>query len=388
MTRQTRRALPVAAAAAVLAWSLWTSSAVAHESLTTTVLFNREIVRVLNKHCVMCHAAGSLSFPLETYEQTFLQGRAIRSRALDRHMPPWSAVSGYGSFANDNGLTLREVQFIVSWVEGSGPRTGGTVFLNVATAKGSATSQVRAQPDFDRWQLGEPSSTRQLPDVTIDSGQKPATRRSVVDLGLQKESWLRGFEYRPGDRRVVTSAVFTVQETGQWLGNWTPWYGFASLPSDVAFRLPAGAHIVADVQYRGTTEQVVDKGTLGLYLSDGPAKASPADLVLNAQPRSQPVGKDAIRLSDEAKLTAATTVLALRPEIGPGITSVEVRARRPDGGSEILLYVKNLSMEWPTSYVFRKPVDLPAGTVLALIAYADGGVEPAAKGLRLTVSHY
>jgi hypothetical protein len=27
-----------------------------HETLTTTVLFDREIVRILNKHCVMCHA--------------------------------------------------------------------------------------------------------------------------------------------------------------------------------------------------------------------------------------------------------------------------------------------------------------------------------------------
>ena len=40
-------------------------------------------------------------------------------------MPPWAAVPGYGQFVNDNSLTLRETQFIVSWVEGLGPRNAG-----------------------------------------------------------------------------------------------------------------------------------------------------------------------------------------------------------------------------------------------------------------------
>jgi len=29
-----------------------------HETVNTTVLFDREIVRILNRHCVMCHADG------------------------------------------------------------------------------------------------------------------------------------------------------------------------------------------------------------------------------------------------------------------------------------------------------------------------------------------
>src|SRR5215470_13618859 len=94
------------------------TAALSHETLTTTVLFDREIVRILNKHCVMCHTDSGPSFPLETYEQTWLQGRKVRAGVIARHMPPWSAVPGYGQFANDNSLTLREAQFVVSWVEG------------------------------------------------------------------------------------------------------------------------------------------------------------------------------------------------------------------------------------------------------------------------------
>lgn len=35
-----------------------------HETLTTTVLFDREIVRILSRHCVMCHVENGPSFPL------------------------------------------------------------------------------------------------------------------------------------------------------------------------------------------------------------------------------------------------------------------------------------------------------------------------------------
>ena len=34
---------------------------------------------------------------------------AIKEEILERRMPPWSAVSGYGHFVNDMSLTGREV---------------------------------------------------------------------------------------------------------------------------------------------------------------------------------------------------------------------------------------------------------------------------------------
>src|SRR3954471_18215589 len=104
----------------------------AHETVNTTVLFDREIVRILNSHCVMCHVEGGPSFPLATYEQVWVQKRKISAAVLARHMPPWAAFSGYGKFVNENAVTLRESQFIVSWMEGLGPRNAGKVFTNTA----------------------------------------------------------------------------------------------------------------------------------------------------------------------------------------------------------------------------------------------------------------
>ncbi len=73
-----------------------------------------------------------------------------------------AGVAGYGQFANDNSLTLRESQFLVSWVEGLGPRNGGNVFLNVSDPRAPARQEVRASAHVGHWQLGEPDLVRQL----------------------------------------------------------------------------------------------------------------------------------------------------------------------------------------------------------------------------------
>jgi hypothetical protein len=304
-----------------------------HETLTTTVLFDREIVRVINKHCVMCHTENGPSVPLETYEQTWLQGRKIRSEVIARHMPPWPAVPGYGQFANDNSLTLRETQFVVSWVEGLGPRNSGTVFTNVIDTSGKPREAVRAKAEFGHWQLGQPNLTVQF-------------KNKIADLGLKEPRRIRAIEYMPGDRRSLHAAFFKIQETGEWIGAWTPWYGFIELPTGTAFQLPVGAHIVSDA---------TDNGTLGLFFADKPTPNTMSDLVVNA------------------KTTIASDMHAvvMRLEISKEVKSVEVSARRLDGGTDVLLFAKDFQSDWPTPYIFKEPVLLRRGTVVSVVA--NGG---------------
>jgi hypothetical protein len=344
-----------------------------HETLTTTVLFDREIVRILDRHCVMCHTDRGPSFPLETYEQTWLQGRKIRAGIIARHMPPWPAVPGYGQFVNDNSLTLRETQFLVSWVEGLGPRNSGTVFTNVADAAGPRQA-VRAKPEFDHWQLGKPGQILQLDEHTVEPGQGNSIQRTVVDTGFAAERRVRGVEFMPGDRRVVRAAFFTVQETGQWIGSWTPWYGFSEAPSNTSYRLPAGSHIVADIHYRGARDRVVERGTVGLFFADKPALTI-SDLVLDAK---TPGRGDPYRA--ETLLAADTHAIALRIEPAAGVKSVEVDERRADGSTQVLLFAKDIPADWPTPFLLKDSVTLRRGSILSVTAYAGP--------VKLTLSRY
>ncbi len=383
-SRDTGRYAVVALIAAVC--GLWTPRVVGHETTRSTVFFDREIVKLLNRRCVMCHARNSLAFSLETYEETFLRSRDIRAQVLARHMPPWAAVPGVGQFANDNRLTLRETQFVVGWVESLGRRSPGGVFLNVVDPDASPRAVIRAEPRFDLWRLGTPDLTWQLAAQNIEAG-KAQIRQAVIDLGLAQERFVRGLEFQPGDRRTLRAASFSIEKTGQWLGSWTPWYGFIGLPDGVRYRFPAGTRIVADLRYQGIAEPVVDRGTLGALLSDRPG-LSPTDLLLEARGRGEAAGNSR-KLIATTRVEQATYLLALRPDIQAGITSVELAATRPDGQTEVLFFAKNFSLDWPTSYVFRDPVLVPAGAELRLTAYssaASGVVAP--DVLRLVLSKF
>ena len=359
-----------------------------HETTTTTVLFDREIVRILDQHCVMCHSDGTISFPLSTYEQTWLRGRSIRAEILRRHMPPWAAMPGYGQFANDNSLTLREVQFLVSWVEGLGPRNAGTVFLNVQDPGARPREEVKAQAHTGHWQLGAPGLTLKLPSNSIAAGLADHVRRVVLDPGLRTERRVRALEYMPGDARVVRAVFFTIQETGQWLGSWTPWYGYTLLPTAASYRIPAGAHLVAEIHYRGANELVVDQGTLGLFFADRPTANTVSELVLEARGETA-AGATSQRFRAQTRLATNISALALLPVVSHRAQSIEVSARRQDGGTQVLLFAKDIPMDWPTPYIFKEPVRLSAGTVLTVTTYyANASASPQPGGFRLTMSRY
>jgi len=407
----------VAAGAVVLcvAVLLWPRSVFSHETLTTTVLFDREIVRILDRHCVMCHSADGPSFPLATYEETWLKGRSIRSAVIARHMPPWAAVPGYGEFANDNSLTLRETQFVVSWVEGLGPRNAGRIFLNVQDPGAPRPREIRAEPHVGHWRAGTPDLTREVvaaidpAEAAVGAGQAPLdeargkpldeargkplddarsrpTRvvRSTVDLGLTAPRGLRGLEYMPGNRRVVRAASFTLERTGQWLGSWTPWYGFATLPAGTAFNLPAGSRIVSEIHVDAMAGGGEERGTLGLFLTDARPRTTMApDLILDGRATAGAP----LRVRATAASTADTYAVALRPDIAQGLKSIEVSAKTAQGATQVLLFAKDPPLEWPTPYVFKEPVVLRRGTTIQLTGYFATPAD-AARGLRVTLSRY
>ncbi len=347
----------------------------AHAQLTTTVQFDREIVHILDDHCVMCHAAGGLAFPLVTYEQTYQARWQIRQDALSRRMAPWAAVAGYGEFANDNALTQREIDFLSSWAESYGPRNNGQVY----TASAAAPQVVRAHFDFNRWALGAPDVRLPLAANTVPPGHTPAIQHATLDPKLTAVRWLKGLEYKPGDRSVVHSASFFLQETGQWLGSWTPWHPFMSLPQGSAWRLPAGSHIAAEILYYGTNAPVTDSGSLGLYFSSAQATVPRAVTSLTLATN----GPGAVRKA-AATLEEDTNVLALQPQLIPGVESIEVAARKPDGATQILLFARGIPLDWPTPYVLATPVPLSKGTRLSVIEHYATGTAASAATVAVT----
>ena len=93
----------------------------AHDIITTKITFSKEISRLLYKRCATCHREGGSAFSLMTYEEARPWAKAIKEEVLERRMPPWEAVKGFGEFRDDRGLTQEELETISAWVEGGAP---------------------------------------------------------------------------------------------------------------------------------------------------------------------------------------------------------------------------------------------------------------------------
>jgi hypothetical protein len=93
----------------------------AHDIITTSITFSRDISRIVNNHCASCHHPGGMAFSLMTYADARPWAVAIKEEILRRRMPPWGAIKGFGEFRNDTALTPEEMERIVSWTDGGVP---------------------------------------------------------------------------------------------------------------------------------------------------------------------------------------------------------------------------------------------------------------------------
>jgi hypothetical protein len=328
----------------------------AHTPITTNILFNREVVRILKDNCLGCHRPGGIApMSLATYEEARPWAKAIKEELLERRMPPWSAVKGFGVFANAPLLSQRDVDIIVNWVEGGAPR-GDPALLPQGPLFASD------------WPLGTPDTVL-VPDAAHDVAAE-ADERADFRLKLRApERWLTGFDLKPGAAAVVHCAALYLEGTrASLIGTWVPGGRPAMLPNGVGQRIPAGSLLRLSIHYRGNGEPTTDRSELGLYL--------------RSQPPERELHSVALGRARHSTLSSAAEAIAIVPLADPAVVSVQATAHRPDGTSEVLVWTREPKADWQQTYVFKKPVHLPRGTRVEVRAHGPfDGRFPASEPL-------
>ena len=353
MCRLFRASVPLGVAGLLL---LWPSAVSSHNPITTTVLYTREVAAILNQKCSQCHVADGMAMALQSYAEVRPWAVAIKEEILARKMPPWPAEKGYGAFANDLSLTQREQEFLISWIDGGVPEGTG--------------EPPPHQDHSGHWMLGQPDGIYPAKPGGPASG--PVPTRLMISPGLPNDVWVRAIDFKPGDKRSIRAAFFSVAGSGHYLGGWTPWYSSTQFPDGAAFRLPAGAAIAVDVLY-GASSAPAELPQLGLYLTKAPSQA-----VTTFELTGDRISGEG-RMRSELTLAAEQALVGVRVEMSTGAKSLEFKAMRPDGSVEPLLWIKEFRQDWQAPYVFRSPVPLPRGTIVVATAF----FEPATTTPRL-----
>lgn len=343
-----------------------------HVPITTKIVFNREIAQIFQKKCFQCHTDGNVSVPLTTYKEARPWAVAIKEEILERKMPPWGAASGYGHFANDMSLTGREISLILSWADGGAP--SGVLLVD-------EDKQPVYVPSLTGWEHGEPDVVLKVAaDKKVTPDAPYRVERFDVATGLKSAKWLRSLQLDPADRRGIRYAAIYEARSGRWLGTWTPTSKVSPMPAGAGVQLAAGARLSVEVGYKGNVEagEVPGSGDLGLYFYEkAPSQPAQSIEIASAAAVNVAPAKTGERVRAQTTIKAATTVASIWPRPGQGARSVEVTAIRPDGVVDPMLWVNNYRADWPSAYILKEPVSLPAGTRLVMTAYYDNATDAA-----------
>ena len=352
----------------------------AHEPITTKVMFNKEVIRIFQRNCLGCHSPGKIKadISLTTYDEARPWAKAIKEEVLEKRMMPYQAVKGFGIFHRDYILPQREVDLIVSWVEGGAPR---------GEEKDYPKDEIEQLIKGDVWTMGPPDLVLEPEqEIKIDTGEQEVTRCFLLSTGLSANRWINAVEFRPGNGAVVFSASLFIERGKQkkdnescsveraglgFLSNWVPGQAAVRLPNGFAQLLQSGSRIAVWISYRNTGDATTDRSRIGLYFSKEKISESIRQVTINAPEAMTQVNSDRQSIRVSYPVNVSTTAVAIRPLLFPRVSSLEAAVNRPDGTIEVLIITKNYRFDWQPTYYFKKPVTFPKGSRIEVTAYLD-----------------
>ncbi len=356
--------------------------------------YSRDIQPIIAMHCVGCHQPGAIApMAFLSYQETRPWGRAIRQAVLQRSMPPWHAEPNPAhEFRNNRALSEGEIRTLAEWVEAGCPEGSPSAPLKPAAVAGG-------------WKLGKPDVVVEVPGFSIPATGLLPYSFLIVPLHLEHDTWIRAAEFqidqaasvhhmnayvRPAGSSFLAgepaNRIFspTVAERGrrregervfdrrQMLLGYEPGYQPMAWLPDGGKLLPAGSDLVFEMHYSPSGKAAVDHSKLALYFAPAPPKYrvlaidTLRDLDLNIPPG------DAQYVSNTSfTLGSAVELLSVQPHMHRRGASMDVQAILPDGHVEPLVRVPRYDFNWQTTYVYREPLQLPAGTKLESRATFD-----------------
>ncbi len=375
-----------------------------HGPVTTKVTFNREVIRILGRHCIACHSPGRIrqELPLTTYAEARPWAKAIKEEILNRRMAPFQAVKGFGLFQESHALSQHEQDLLISWIDGGAPKGDQKDYpleelsrIRPRVSQGSTQSTEVAD-----WPAGPPDLILEpRTEMVVAPGSGLVAQCVTLPVHNSAERWIGRIDFAPGQPGAVFNATFSIaprinarqrnnagcagsgkgQRRLEPLGEWVPGQPSIEWPVGMAMRLPPNAEIVMTITYQKGASRVTDRSRLALYFdSIFTSRSNPKvieHLVLSApnQNGRKADGGSSIKLA--ATLTVEREIVGIRPLLFPHGSSLEARLNRPDGSAEVLILARGYKFDWQPTYFFRIPRPAQAGSVIDVTTYHD----PAAK---------
>jgi hypothetical protein len=361
--------------------------------------FTKDVAPILFKNCTGCHRPGEIApMSLLTYEDARPYARAIFEETRDGNMPPWHAEAPEGTFHGERRLSAAEKDTLARWATGGAPK--GTAPMPAAPAYATG------------WQLGTPDKIYEMkePYQVPDKGTVEY-EYFYIPTDLTEPTWVRGIEIRPSAREVVHHVLMYYwtkpgaprtpmliphpeqsripQTTSPGLSPRRPPAGMRqslvatyapgtnpqTMPEGTAIRLEPGGVIELQMHYTTNGTAAKDRTRVGLFLAN---ESNPREVRISQFVNGQlklPAGAADVAIDAEVGFAQDTTLWGLFPH-------THLRGKRwrhvlvlPDGTKTTILDVPRYDFNWQTYYMFKKPIQIPAGAKIISTAWYDNSAK-------------
>jgi hypothetical protein len=354
----------------------WLSLLLARSQPTSAATYEAHIRPLLDKHCVDCHRDGEAGpFRLDSYEAAASRAKLLAAVTRGRVMPPYKAKPSSLPFHNERRLTPAEIALFAAWAQAGAPR-----------GKSIAARPERPAKPFAADLAWEMTAAVDLPAEGPD-----LYRCVVVPAKLAEARWISAFRFVPGNARVVHHALFFFdlsgaarkrdQETGgegypcfgspgflpaSSLGGWSPGNRVLEMPGGTAVRAPKGADLVMQLHYRLTGKPETDRSRLEVRFSATPPVRRLTDIALTSNAIDIAPGVAGYRVRDRFEIPVSVTLWQIIPHAHFLARRMRAWATPPGQAKRVLLAIDDWDFNWQDIYQLRKPLPLPAGTLVEM----------------------
>ncbi len=349
------------------------------------VTYSKHIAPIFQDHCVECHRPGQIGpFALQTYEDALGWGEMVEETVREGRMPPWHPDPSYGHFRNDISLSAEQKELISKWVAAGCP-------------EGNPQDLPPAREYASEWMMpGKPDAVFYIADEAVDVPAEGTVdyRYYIVKTGFTEDKWVQVAECMPGNRAVVHHIIVFLKppsnadESGSGRGiargsaTFGQLVGFAPgtrpivLEPGMAKLIPVGWELVFQMHYTPNGSPQKDRSAVGVKFCD-PDSVKYRVATSNAINGVFAIPPGEANHKVEASRTYGRDVklLSVFPHMHLRGKSFHYELIYPDGRKETIMNMPRYDFNWQTSYVFDKPLELPAGTTMHCTAHFDNSAD-------------
>jgi hypothetical protein len=342
-----------------------------------TPTFNTDVAPILYKNCATCHRPGEVApFALLSYQDAAKRAKLIATVTQARFMPPWKAEPGHGSFMNERRLTDQQIATLRDWAANGAP-------------EGDPAAKPTPPVFPEGWQAGQPEKVFQLPAKFSLAADGPDQYRCfVIPMHLDADVYVKSFEFRPENRRVVHHAIVFTDPTGAShrladasgsypcfggpgfaptgiLGGWAPGGVPGVQPEGMALTVHKGTDLVLQIHYHPSGKPEMDQSSLGMSFGGAPSVGRGLVLV-NSRAIDIPAGDAHYVVKSKITIPQDVDLLGITPHAHYLAKDMKVDAHLPDGTVKPLIWIKDWDFNWQGQYRYAERIKLPKGTRVEL----------------------